>query len=75
MRYKETFAKRWPLLVDSHNQADFTTNLQNCLAPREVDTQSLISTGKFSATTASKLFEQEIRQVVSAVLYKCLALN
>lgn len=63
MRYKETFAKRWPLLVDSHNQADFTTNLQNCLAPREVDTQSLISTGKFSATTASKLFEQEIRQV------------
>lgn len=59
IQYKETFEKRWPLLVESRNIVDFTTNL----SVREVDTQSVSSIEKFSATAASKLFDQEVRQV------------
>ncbi|XP_021739804.1 probable transmembrane GTPase FZO-like, chloroplastic [Chenopodium quinoa] len=59
MQYKETFEKRWSVLFDSHHEGDFTSNL----LLREVDTQSLKSIEKFSGTAASKLFDQEVRQV------------
>uniref|UniRef100_A0A803MX97 G domain-containing protein n=1 Tax=Chenopodium quinoa TaxID=63459 RepID=A0A803MX97_CHEQI len=59
MQYKETFEKRWSVLFDKHHKGDFTSNL----LLREVDTQSLKSIEKFSGTAASKLFDQEVRQV------------
>ena len=64
MQYKETFEKRWPLLVDSH-EVEFTTNYLS----REVDIQSVRSIEKFSAAAASKWLDQEIREVVSPVLH------
>ncbi|CAO2824213.1 unnamed protein product [Amaranthus hypochondriacus] len=57
-QYKETFEKRWPLLVESH-EVEFTTNYLS----REVDIQSVRSIEKFSAAAASKWFDQEIREV------------
>ncbi|KAK9733519.1 hypothetical protein RND81_04G072700 [Saponaria officinalis] len=58
-RYKETLEKRWPSTVDPLNQMAYTSSyLLN-----EVDGQSVKSIEKFSGTTASRLFDQEIRQV------------
>lgn len=61
-RYKETFEKRWPSFVDSLNQ----TELDTTFLVREVDAHSIKSIEKFSATAASKVFDQEIRQVFFA---------
>ncbi|KAL2900658.1 putative transmembrane GTPase FZO-like chloroplastic [Bienertia sinuspersici] len=58
-QYKETFEKRWPLLVNSHSELGFNTSHML----KEVDVQSVKSLRKFSATAASKLFDQEIRDV------------
>ena len=60
-RYKETFEKRWPSFGDSLDQMEFSTNF----LVSEMDAQSIKSIEKFSAAAASKLFDQEIRQVVS----------
>ena len=66
-RYKETFEKRWPSFVDSLDRMEFSTNF----VVGEVDAQSISSIEKFSATAASKLFDQEIREVVSYLCSIC----
>ncbi|GAB4840767.1 hypothetical protein Ancab_021529 [Ancistrocladus abbreviatus] len=56
---KESLEKRWSSLVDPLNQgeSDYDTSLM------KVDDRSLNSIQKYSATAASKLFDQEIREV------------
>ncbi|KAH9617553.1 hypothetical protein KSS87_007130 [Heliosperma pusillum] len=58
-RYKETLEKRWPSVVDSLKQTEYTIKYPL----KENDWRSIKSIEKFSGTTASKLFDQEIRQV------------
>ncbi|XP_074312148.1 putative transmembrane GTPase FZO-like, chloroplastic isoform X2 [Silene latifolia] len=58
-RYKETLERRWPSVVDSLKQTEYTIKYPL----KEDDWQSIKSIEKFSGTTASRLFDQEIRQV------------
>lgn len=57
--YNESFEKRWPMIVHSGNQVQ----LETYELLREVDKLSLREIENFSAPAASKLFDQEIREV------------
>lgn len=57
--YKEAFEERWPSLADPLNQAQLAENG----LPGELCESSVKALGEFSAAAASKLFEQEIREV------------
>ncbi|XP_059660506.1 probable transmembrane GTPase FZO-like, chloroplastic [Cornus florida] len=57
--YKESFEKRWPSLFDPHNKFQWETSE---LLTRKYDL-SVKVIENFSASAASKLFEQEIREV------------
>ncbi|GAB2293631.1 hypothetical protein Dimus_027844 [Dionaea muscipula] len=57
-RYKESFEKRWASSVDSLNQVK-TESHESLM---EVDDLSLKSIEKYSAASASKLFDLEIRE-------------
>lgn len=57
----ESFEKRWPSLVDEQKQVQLRTG---DLLARNYE-QSIKVIENFSAATASKLFEQEIREIVS----------
>lgn len=59
--YKESFAKRWPSLISPNAQM----HLETYELVKQVDL-SLKVIENFSAGAASKLFEQEIREVVSS---------
>lgn len=57
--YRESFEKRWPSVVASiQSQLEGTELLQSR------HEQGVTIIGDFSAAAASKLFEQEIREVV-----------
>ncbi|KAK9137248.1 hypothetical protein Sjap_007842 [Stephania japonica] len=58
--YKETLEKKWPSLVDQHNQVHLDT--ESLLNKREE--LSFDALKNFSSAAATKLFEQEIREVV-----------
>ncbi|KAK9161185.1 hypothetical protein Syun_007526 [Stephania yunnanensis] len=58
--YKETLEKKWSSLVDQHNQVHLDTD--SLLDKREE--LSLDALKNFSPAAATKLFEQEIREVV-----------
>ena len=62
--YKESFERKWPLFVHPHNQV----GLEAYELLRKGDELSLKVLEDFSASAASKLFDQEIREVVSANL-------
>lgn len=59
--YKESFEKRWPSLAYSDKQH----HLETYELLRKLDQLSLRVIENFSANAASKLFEQEVREVVS----------
>lgn len=59
--YKESFEKRWPSFLDPPNQAQLETG--DLLARKYQLSMEVIE--DFSVPAASKLFEQEIREVVS----------
>ncbi|XP_028083641.1 probable transmembrane GTPase FZO-like, chloroplastic isoform X1 [Camellia sinensis] len=57
--YKESFEKRWPSLVDPQKQAQLGSS--ELLMRKSEESVKVIE--NFSAAAASKLFEQEIREV------------
>lgn len=59
MLYRESFEKRWPSLV--HSNAQMTLERFDLL--RKLDEQCLKVIENFSASSASKTFDQEIREV------------
>lgn len=61
--YRESFEKRWPSLVYSNTQM----TLERFDLLRKLDEQCLEVIENFSASSASKTFDQEIREVVSSV--------
>lgn len=73
--YKESFERKWPLFVYPHNQV----GLETYELLRKGDELSLKALENFSAGAASRLFDQEIREVVSAklarIINKLLFLN
>lgn len=61
-RYKESFENRWPSLVYPKPHV----YLDTYELVRKVDGYSLRVIENFSASATSKMFEQEIREVVSS---------
>lgn len=61
-RYKESFENRWPSLV--YPQPQVYPDIYELV--RKVDGYSTRVIEDFSASATSKMFEQEIREVVSA---------
>lgn len=61
MLYKESFEKRWPSFVYPNSQL----HLETLESSKKVNELSLGVIQDFSGTAASKLFDQEIREVVS----------
>ena len=61
MLYKESFEKRWPSLVDPQKQSNLETDE---LLTRKYEVCVKVIEN-FSAPAASKVFDQEIREVVS----------
>lgn len=59
--YMESFEKRWPSLVDQQKLVQLHT--RDFLAGNYEQSVKVIE--NFSAAAASKLFEQEIREIVS----------
>lgn len=64
MLYKESFERKWPLFVYPHNQVGLETHE----LLKKGDELSLKALENFSTSAASKLFDQEIREVVSGNL-------
>ncbi|KAK9282279.1 hypothetical protein L1049_005193 [Liquidambar formosana] len=60
--YKESFEKRWPSFFYPDNQVQLET-YETYELLRKVNETSLRAIENFSASAASKLFEQEIREV------------
>lgn len=61
--YKESFEKRWPSVfpsIQSHLEASELLRIKH--------EQGVAVIGDFSASAASKLFEQEIRETVSFLM-------
>lgn len=61
--YKESFERKWPLFVYPHNQV----GLETYELLRKGDELSLKALENFSAGAASRLFDQEIREVFLGV--------
>lgn len=59
--YQESFEKRWPSFINSNTQM----HLETYDLMEKVNVLSLKVIENFSAGGASKLFEQEIRELVS----------
>lgn len=59
--YKESFEKRWPSVFPS-----IQSQLEASELLRTKHELGITAIGDFSAAAASKLFEQEIREVVSS---------
>lgn len=59
--YQESFEKRWPSFINSNTQM----HLETYDLIEKVNVLSLKVIENFSAGGASKLFEQEIRELVS----------
>lgn len=59
--YQESFEKRWPSFINSNTQM----HLETYDLIEKVNVLSLKVIENFSAGVASKLFEQEIRELVS----------
>lgn len=72
-RIKETFDKRWPTFVNSRHQV----HSEAYELMGKGDEVSLQVVTNFSPSAAAKLFEQEVREVVSSLIRYggCLFLN
>lgn len=66
--YKESFERKWPLFVYPRNQG----GLEAYELLKKGDELSLKVIEDFSASAASKLFDQEIREVVSVNLARII---
>lgn len=65
-RIKESFEKRWPTFVNSHHQMHSDT-YELMGKGEEVSLQVVKN---FSPSAAAKLFEQEVRELVSSLLIR-----
>lgn len=60
MLYKESFERRWPLFVNQNRQL----HMESLKSLKKANELSLGVIRDFKGTAASKLFDQEIREVV-----------
>lgn len=71
MLYKKSFEKRWPSFVYPNSQL----HLETLESLKKVNELSLGVIQDFSGTAASKLFDQEIREVVSPKSFRIIKLH
>lgn len=69
--YQESFEKRWPSIVFPNSQL----HLQTLESLKKLNELSLQVIQDFSGTAASKLFDQEIREVVSPKSFRIIKLH